>query len=54
MIINNDEKKLPAVTELADECQDSAAGKERCEMGLAFETCLHKGIKDRGFEVEFF
>ena len=53
-VVKNDEKLVSVVSDLANECEPSVNGKERCEMGLTFGMCLQNGMVKRNVKLDFF
>lgn len=54
MMVNGDEKMMTFIQEVAEECSVAVEGKSRCDMGLAFEKCLHNAVKSRNIDVDLF
>lgn len=54
MIINNDEKLVPLISVMADECEPSIVDKDRCDMGLAFAKCMNDEITKKKIKVDLF
>lgn len=54
MVVQGDEAKLGMAGEIADECESSVSGGDRCEDAYSFQMCLHKALETRGVVVEFF
>lgn len=54
LMIGENQEVISYLDEIADECLIAVDGKDRCDMGLEFEKCLHNAVKSRNIDVDLF
>lgn len=54
-IVGDDKSLIALAQELIDECEAEINGvSDRCESGMQFEICMHKGVKSRNLDIDLF
>lgn len=52
VLTNNDANALSQVNQLSDVCEPKMMGVDRCEQGIAFQTCLHMEMEKKGIKLD--